>query len=149
MDVMAPVQLTWAFLPELIAAGGGFLINVASMAAYTPTPRMAVYGAARAFMPSFTESLWAELRTTGVTVVALSPGATSTECNSIVGTEDATARCSDAYAGRRRRDSNATPRVQKTRSERHRWRQQPARGRGDAADQSPQRGDPHASDDKT
>lgn len=113
MDVMAPVQLTWAFLPELIAAGGGFRINVASMAAYTPTPRMAVYGAANAFMLSFTPSLRAELRSTGVTVVALSPGATSAEFNSIVGTEDATARCSDAYAGRRRRDSNATPRVQK------------------------------------
>lgn len=91
VDVAAPVQLSSAFLPDLLAAGNGFLINVASMAAYTPTPRMAVYGAAKVFVLSFTEALWAETRGTGVTVFALSPGATSTEFNSVVGTEDATA----------------------------------------------------------
>lgn len=91
VDVAAPVQLTAAFLPDIIAAGSGFVINVASMAAYSPTPRMAVYGAAKAFVLSFTESLWAELRGTGVTVFALSPGATSTEFNAVVGTDDATA----------------------------------------------------------
>ncbi|UFS59537.1 SDR family NAD(P)-dependent oxidoreductase [Subtercola endophyticus] len=91
VDVLTPVRLTSAFLPGFIAAGSGFLINVASMAAYTPTPRMAVYGAAKAFILSFTESLWAETRGTGVTVFALSPGATSSEFNAVVGTDDATA----------------------------------------------------------
>jgi len=91
VDVTTPVQLTAAFLPDLLDAGNGLLINVASMAAYTPTPRMAVYGAAKAFVLSFTESLWAELSGTGVTVFALSPGATSTEFNAVVGTDDATA----------------------------------------------------------
>lgn len=61
------------------------------MAAYTPTPRMAEYGASKAFVLSFTESLWAELQGAGVTVFALSPGATSTEFNSVVGTDEATA----------------------------------------------------------
>ncbi|WP_280399045.1 SDR family NAD(P)-dependent oxidoreductase [Nocardia carnea] len=91
VDVSAPVQLTSAFLPDLIAAGNGFLINVASMAAYAPTPRMAVYGASKAFVLNFTEALWSELRDSGVTVFALSPGATDTEFNAVVGTEDATA----------------------------------------------------------
>ncbi len=91
VDVAAPVQLSSAFLPDLIASGSGFLINVASMAAYTPTPRMAVYGAAKAFVLSFTESLWAETRGSGITVFAVSPGATSTEFNAVVGTDDATA----------------------------------------------------------
>jgi uncharacterized protein len=91
VDVSAPVRLSHAFLPPMLAAGHGFLINVASMAAYTPTPRMAVYGASKAFVLSFTEALWAELRGTGLTVFALSPGATSTEFNSVVGTDDATA----------------------------------------------------------
>lgn len=91
VDVTSLVQLTSLYLPDLIAAGDGFLVNVASMAAYTPTPRMAVYGASKAFVLSFTESLWAELAGTGVTVFALSPGATSTEFNAVVGTEDATA----------------------------------------------------------
>ena len=91
VDISAPVQLSRAFLPDIIAAGGGFLINVASMAAYMPSPRMAVYGASKAFVLSFTESLWAELRGSGVTVFTLSPGATSTEFNAVVGTDDATA----------------------------------------------------------
>lgn len=91
VDISAPVQIRSAFLPEMVKTGKGFLINVASMAAYTFTPRMAVYGAAKAFVLSFTESLWAETRTSGVTVFALSPGATSTEFNAVVGTDDATA----------------------------------------------------------
>ena len=91
VDISAPVQISSAFLPEMVKAGRGFIINVASMAAYTPTPRMAVYGAAKAFVLSFTESLWAETRGSGVTVFALSPGATSTEFNAVVGTDDATA----------------------------------------------------------
>ena len=94
VDVSAPVQLCAAFVPDLVAAGRGFVINVASMAAYTPTPHMAVYGATKAFVLSFTESLWAELRGSGVTVFALSPGATSTEFNAVVGTDDATAGAS-------------------------------------------------------
>lgn len=91
VDVSAPVQLSSSFLPDMVAAGNGFLINVGSMAAYTPTPRMAVYGAAKAFVLSFTESIWAETVGTGVTVFAVSPGATSTEFNAVVGTDDATA----------------------------------------------------------
>jgi short-subunit dehydrogenase len=91
VDVSAPVQLTSAFLPQFLAAGKGFVINVASMAAYTPTPRMAVYGAAKAFVLNFTEALWAEARGSGVTVFVASPGATSTEFNKVIGTDDATA----------------------------------------------------------
>ena len=51
-------------------------INVASMAAYQPNPRMALYGAAKAFVLSLTEALWEESRGTGLRVIALSPGAT-------------------------------------------------------------------------
>jgi len=91
VDVSTPVQLSATFLPDILEAGTGFLINVASMAAYAPVPRMAVYGATKAFILNFTEALWAELRHTGVTVFALSPGATATEFNDVVGTEDATA----------------------------------------------------------
>lgn len=91
VDVTAPVSLSSAFLPGLLQAGNGFLINVASMAAYTPVPRMAVYAASKAFILSFTEALSAEAKGTGVKVFALSPGATSTEFNAVVGTDDATA----------------------------------------------------------
>jgi short-subunit dehydrogenase len=77
--VLAPVQLTAAFLPRMVSVGNGFIINLASVSAYLPSPRMAVYSAGKAFVLSFTESLWTELRGTGVTAFAVAPGATATE----------------------------------------------------------------------
>lgn len=79
VDVGAVVDLSRAFIDELRAAGRGVLVNVASTAAYQPTPNMAVYGATKAFVLSFTEALWQESLGSGLRVLALSPGATATE----------------------------------------------------------------------
>lgn len=87
LDISAVVELTRTFLDELVASGRGVLINVASMAAYVPVPRMAVYGAAKAFVLSFTEALWQEHRRGGLRVLALSPGATRTEFFDVAGPE--------------------------------------------------------------
>jgi short-subunit dehydrogenase len=87
LGVTAPVELTAAFLPDMLSAGNGFIINVAGVTAYLPAPRMAVYGATKAFAISFTDSLWTELRGTGVTVFAVSPGATDTGFTAGMGPE--------------------------------------------------------------
>lgn len=80
LDVAAVVDLSHAFLPDLIAATpSGFLVNVASVPAYQATPRMAVYAAAKAFVLSFTEALWEEQRGSGVRVLCVSPSSTDTE----------------------------------------------------------------------
>jgi short-subunit dehydrogenase len=50
---------------------------------------MAVYGASKAFVLSFSEALWAEYRSKGIRVLALCPGPTSTDFFTVVGTEDA------------------------------------------------------------
>ncbi|MET0474719.1 MAG: SDR family oxidoreductase [Mycobacterium sp.] len=73
------VELTALFLPAMKQAGHGLVLNVASTAAFQPTPGMAVYGATKAFVLSFTEALWQETKGTGVRVLALCPGATETE----------------------------------------------------------------------
>ncbi|QSQ26835.1 SDR family oxidoreductase [Pyxidicoccus parkwayensis] len=77
LNVRALVELTYLFLPTLERRQGG-VIQVASMAAFQPTPYMAVYGATKAFVLSFSHALWAEYRARGVRVLALSPGATDT-----------------------------------------------------------------------
>ena len=73
------VDLTARFLPGMLERRHGVVINVASTAAFQPTPGMAVYGATKAFVLSYTEALWQECRGTGVTILALCPGATETE----------------------------------------------------------------------
>lgn len=72
------VDLTARLLPAMLERDRGGVLNVASTAAFQPLAGMAVYGATKAFVLSFTEALWAETRTTGVRVVALCPGATET-----------------------------------------------------------------------
>jgi uncharacterized protein len=73
------VDLTACYLPAMTSAGYGVIINVASTAAFQPTPGMAVYGATKAFVLSYSEALWQECKGTGVKVLALCPGATETE----------------------------------------------------------------------
>ncbi|HEX5858489.1 MAG TPA: SDR family oxidoreductase [Microbacterium sp.] len=89
LNVMALTALTREFLPDLIRTGTGALVNIASTAAYQPCPNMAVYGASKAFVLSLTEAIAHETRDTGLSVLALSPGATSTEFFEVVGTPDA------------------------------------------------------------
>lgn len=72
------VDLTARLLPAMLKRDRGGILNVASTAAFQPLATMAVYGATKAFVLSFTEALWAETRTTGVRVMALCPGATET-----------------------------------------------------------------------
>jgi short-subunit dehydrogenase len=78
VNALAPVVLTRALLPAMIARGSGAIVNVASTAAFQPVPYMAVYGATKAFLLSFSEALAEEVRAHGVRVVALCPGQTDT-----------------------------------------------------------------------
>jgi hypothetical protein len=77
LNVGALMELTHLFLPVLERRQGG-VIHVASMASFQPCPYMAVYGATKSFVLSFSEALWAEYRPRGVRVLALCPGATET-----------------------------------------------------------------------
>ena len=79
LNVSALVDLSRAYIDPLTSAGTGVLINVASLLGFQPTPYMSVYGATKAFVLSFTESLWEETRGTGLRVLAVCPGATKTE----------------------------------------------------------------------
>jgi uncharacterized protein len=85
VDVAALVDLSRTFAPDLLAADTGALINVASTAAYQPLPNMAVYGASKAFVLSFTEALAEEYSERGLRVLALAPGATRTEFFEVLG----------------------------------------------------------------
>ena len=78
VNVVALTHLTKLFLPEMIARKKGYVMNVASTAAFQPGPLMAVYYASKAYVLSFSEALANECEGTGVTVSALCPGPTET-----------------------------------------------------------------------
>ncbi len=78
IDVVALTALTRLCLPPMLERGSGRILNVASLAAFMPIPRIAAYAAAKAYVLSLTEALSEELRGTGVTATALCPGFTDT-----------------------------------------------------------------------
>ena len=79
VNVAALTHLTKLFLPKLVAEHNGRILNVASTAGFVPGPLMAVYYATKASVISFSLALAEELRTSGITVTVLCPGATRTE----------------------------------------------------------------------
>ncbi|GAA2808191.1 SDR family oxidoreductase [Kitasatospora aburaviensis] len=89
LNITAVAELTRAFLPDMAADGRGALVTVASAAAYQPTPAMAVYGASKAFVLSFTEAVAYETRASALRVLAVSPGATRTEFFDVAGSMNA------------------------------------------------------------
>ena len=82
-------ELTWRLLPGMQQRGRGFVVNVASIAGLTPgSARHTLYGATKAFLVKFSESLAMENQATGVSVSALCPGFTYSEFQDVSGTRE-------------------------------------------------------------
>lgn len=79
LNVLALVDLTHQFLPQMRQRGHGSIINLASTAAFQPMPYFSIYAATKAFVLSFSEAIWAENRDYGVHVLAVCPGPTDTD----------------------------------------------------------------------
>lgn len=76
----APTQLIHLYLPAMVARGDGRILNVASFSAYfAGSPRLTLYAALKHYLLIMSQSLYAELNGTGVTVTALCPGGTKTD----------------------------------------------------------------------
>ena len=78
LNCLTLTGLTARYLPAMRKRKNGTIINIASTAAFQPLPHMAVYGATKAFVLSFTEALWSETRKDGIRVLAVCPGSTDT-----------------------------------------------------------------------
>ncbi|PTL82730.1 SDR family oxidoreductase [Vitiosangium sp. GDMCC 1.1324] len=79
LNIRALTSLTREVIPGMVARRRGYVLNVASTAAFQPGPFMSVYYATKAYVLSFSAALHEELRGRGVTVTALCPGYTETE----------------------------------------------------------------------
>lgn len=85
LNVLAPVLLTRAALPGMVARGDGAVINVASLLAFSGSweaphlPQRAVYAASKSFLVTFSQILAAELAQSGVRIQVLCPGVVRSE----------------------------------------------------------------------
>jgi hypothetical protein len=79
VHVSATVRLVHAALAHMRRRGSGSIILVASMAAFLPLPRSAVYCGTKAFLHTFARALAIECRGTGIRVQSLCPGLVDTD----------------------------------------------------------------------
>ncbi len=87
VHVIAPVRFIRAALPRMLERNKGDIINVSSIGAYFNMVTVENYGATKAYILSFTESLHVALMGTGIRVQALAPGFTVTEFHSRLGAD--------------------------------------------------------------
>jgi short-subunit dehydrogenase len=79
LNMQTLVGLTRLFLPSLQAQDRGYILNIASSAAYQAVPKLSLYAATKAFVLAFSRGLHQELAHGPVTVTVVSPGATDTD----------------------------------------------------------------------
>jgi short-subunit dehydrogenase len=91
--VTAVAHLAHVFVPGMVQRGHGHIVNVASLAGLIyGAPGNTLYGAAKAFVIKFTESLSLELARTGVHATAVCPGFTLSEFHDVTGTRERVSR---------------------------------------------------------
>ncbi|WP_205262141.1 SDR family oxidoreductase [Nakamurella leprariae] len=75
VNLLGTIRVIDAFTPHLLGRGTGDIITVSSGIGFLPFPLMATYGASKAAVHSYTESLRSHLAGTGITVTELVPPA--------------------------------------------------------------------------
>ena len=105
-NICAVHTLTKLFLKDMKEKDEGYILNVASIAAFLPGPLMATYYSTKAYVFRLTESIYEELRREGynVSVSILCPGPTKTEFMGKAGVSFKTRYSSSKYVARYGRD---------------------------------------------
>ena len=78
VNLVGAFNVTRAFLPGMVAAGSGLVINVGSVAGWRAFPENSAYSASKFGLRGFHEVLVEELRGTGLRACLLEPGAVDT-----------------------------------------------------------------------
>jgi hypothetical protein len=83
LNVKATAMMTHQLLPNIIRQEKGFVLNISSIAAFSPIGYKTVYPASKAFIDHFTRGLSRELSNTNVTISLVSPGPMLTSADKI------------------------------------------------------------------
>ena len=79
LNTLSPMVMTKSVVRSMMADGGGRIVNIASVVAFTGYSGLAVYSASKASLVGFTRSLAREVGKLGITVNAVAPGFVDTE----------------------------------------------------------------------
>lgn len=79
VNSVAPAILSREAAAVMKARGGGCIVNVITMAVYTPTPWLSLYTSSKAALKALTDSLRIELRPFSIRVIGVYPGYVETE----------------------------------------------------------------------
>ena len=98
IDYFAQTRLTRLVLPDMIAQGGGKVVMVSSIAGLLGTQYRGAYGAAKAALHMWANSLRAELHDQGIEVATIFPGfiQTNVSINALTGDGSAQGTMDDA-----------------------------------------------------
>ena len=78
LHIFTPTRLCILFGEAMKQRGGGYILNVSSMAAKLPCPGITTYSATKAYLKSFSKSMYYELRPYGVGLTVVCPAAIAT-----------------------------------------------------------------------
>lgn len=78
LHIFTPTRLCILFGDAMKQRGSGYILNVSSMAAKLPCPGITTYSATKAYLKSFSKSLYYELRPYGVGLTVVCPAAIAT-----------------------------------------------------------------------
>lgn len=82
VNTLSPIVLTKSVLRSMLAEGGGRIVNIASIAAFSGFSGLAVYGATKSSLIGFTKSLAREVGRMGINVNSIAPGFIDTDLTS-------------------------------------------------------------------
>ena len=78
LHVYTPTRLCMLFGERMKKRGRGYMLNVSSMTAQLPCPGITLYSSTKAYLKTFSKSLYYEMRPYGVVVTTVCPAAVAT-----------------------------------------------------------------------
>jgi 3-oxoacyl-[acyl-carrier protein] reductase len=79
VNLVGAANVTWCAVQHMVLSGGGRIVNVSSRGAFRGEPRQPGYGASKAGLIAFGQSLARALGPHGISVAAVAPGITDTD----------------------------------------------------------------------
>lgn len=79
LNVSAVVKMCHVFSKDMMKKECGTVVNICSTTAFMPLANEAVYAASKAFILSFSQALYEEMKPFGVSVCTICPGVTNTD----------------------------------------------------------------------